>query len=65
LLLSQLFAFRISFTRIPHLLLSLLFAFLISFTRIPYLLLTIALYDFASYIQQYSYDIDLTWIAVE
>ncbi|WP_210467329.1 hypothetical protein, partial [Vibrio crassostreae] len=26
---------------------------------------TIALYDLAAYIQQYSYDIDLTWIAVE
>ncbi|CDU00053.1 hypothetical protein VCR14J2_270204 [Vibrio coralliirubri] len=41
------------------------FVFRISFTRIPYLLLTIALYDLAAYIQQYSYDIDLTWIAVE
>lgn len=32
---------------------------------LSYPFLYIALYDLESYIQQYSYDIDLTWIAVE
>ncbi|WP_206191758.1 hypothetical protein, partial [Vibrio lentus] len=58
----KLFASRLPVSRICFL--SPLFAFRISFTRIPHLLLTIALFDLPSYIQQYSYDINLTWLTV-